>query len=82
MTNREAFNKFIMEQCEKVISMSDEELLNRMFKYGAWPSNELYGYVRVMGFECDFEMPELLEWLQQETYKNGRKLKPAHVRRW
>ena len=34
MTNREMFNERITSQCEKVVAMSDEELLNRIFKYG------------------------------------------------
>ena len=66
MTNREMFNKFITSQCEKVVALSDEELLNRIFKYGAWPSHEFYECARAMGFEGDFEMPELLEWLSKE----------------
>ncbi len=81
MTNREMFNKVIMEQCEEVVAMSDEELLNRIFKYGAWPAHELYECARVMGFGRDFEKPELLEWLQQEVLKNGRKVKDMPVLR-
>ena len=69
MTNREMFNKFITSQCEKVVALSDEELLNRIFKYGAWPAHELIECARVMGFEHKIDKPELLEWLQQEAPK-------------
>lgn len=61
------FNEFITSQCEKVVALSDEELLNRIFNYGAWPAHELYECARVMGFEHNFDKPELLEWLQQEA---------------